>query len=66
MFGRQQPETDQIARDLIGQQLANAAFDAEAIELFAPIFSQGPKGLQFHGRTLRVEQIEFFFGVRTG
>lgn len=66
VFGRQQPESDQVARNLIGQQLTNAAFDAEVIELFAPIFSQGSKGLQFHGGTLRVELIEFFFGVRTG
>jgi hypothetical protein len=66
VLGCQQPKTDQVAGNLIRQQLANAAFDAELIELFAPIFSQGPKGLQLQGSPLRVELIEFFFGVRTG
>ena len=66
MFGSQEPETDQVARNLIGQQLADAAFDAEVIEPFAPIFSQGSKRLQLHQRALGVELIEFFFGGRTG
>ena len=65
MFGRQQPETDQIARDLIGQQLADAALDAEAIEFFAPVFSESSVGLQFDDRPLGMELIEFFFAART-
>jgi len=66
VFGSQQPEADQVARNLIRQHLADAAFDAEVIELFAPIFSQGSEGLQLDRWTLRVELVEFFFGVRTG
>lgn len=66
VFGSQQPEADQVAGDLICQQLADAAFDAEVIEPFAPVFSQGSKGLQHHGWPLRMKLKEFFFGVRTG
>jgi hypothetical protein len=63
---RQKPQANQIAGDLIRQKLADAAFDAEGLDPFAPVFAQGSKGLQFDGRALRVELIEFFFGVRTG
>ena len=66
VFGCQQPEADKVSRNLISQQLADAAFDAEMIESFVPIFSQGSKGLQFHRGTLRMKLEEFFFGVRTG
>lgn len=66
MFGRQQPEPDQIARDLIGQQLTDAALYAEAIELLAPVFSESPMGFQLDDRALGVELIEFFFAARTG
>lgn len=66
MLGSQEPEPDQVARDLIRQQLADAAFNAERIEFFAPIFSQGSEAFQLHDRALRVKLIEFFFGVRTG
>ena len=65
VFGQQQPEAHQIAGNLIGQELADAAFDAEVIELFPAILADGSKGLQFHGGTLGVELIEFFFAVRT-
>jgi len=65
VFGRQEPEPDQIARDLIGQQLADAAFDAEMIELFAPVFSEGSMGLYLDDRALGMELVEFFFVART-
>jgi hypothetical protein len=66
VFGRQQPKADQIARDFIGQQLADAALDAEMIELFAPVFSESSMGLQLDDRALGMELIEFFFAARTG
>jgi hypothetical protein len=46
--------------------LADAAFDAEVIQFFAPIFSQGSMGFHFHDRALGVELVEFFFEARTG
>jgi hypothetical protein len=45
--------------------LADAAFEAEVIELFPAILADGSKGLYVHGGTLGVELIEFFFAVRT-
>jgi hypothetical protein len=60
VFGQQQPEANQIAGNLIGQELADAAFEAEVIELFPAILADGSKGLYFHGGTLGVELIEFF------
>jgi hypothetical protein len=65
VFGYEQPEADQITGNLIGQELADAAFDAQVIELFPPILVDGSKGLHFHGGALGVELIEFFFAART-
>jgi hypothetical protein len=62
---RQQPEADQITGNLIGQELADAAFDAEVVELFPAVLADGSKGLQLQGGTLGVELIEFFFASRT-
>jgi hypothetical protein len=65
VFGYEQPEADQITGNLIGQELADAAFHAQVIELFPPILVDGSKGLHFHGGALGVELIEFFFAART-
>ena len=65
VFGGQQPEADQVTGNLIRQELADAAFEAAGIELFPAILADGTKGLQFHGGTLGVELIEFFFAART-
>jgi hypothetical protein len=66
VFRSQQPQADKVARDLIGQQLTDAAFDAEGGDLFSTISSQRAKGLDFHDWTLGVELIEFFFAIQTG
>ena len=65
VFGRQQPEAHEVAGDFIGQELADAAFEAAGIEFFPAISAQGAKALQFHGGALGVERIEFFFAART-
>jgi hypothetical protein len=46
--------------------LADAAFDAEGIELFPTVAAHAAKGFQFEGGTLGVEGIKFFFAGRTG
>ena len=66
VLGSQKPKTDEVAGNLIGQQLADAAFDAEMIDCLVPIFSVGAKGFQFYRRSLRIELIEFFFEGQTG
>lgn len=64
MFWSQQPKADQIAGDFIGQQLTNAAFNADYVDFFAAIFSGGAECLDLDRRSLRVELIEFFFAAQ--
>ena len=45
MFGNQQPEADQVSRDLVGQKLPHAAFQAGRIAGFAAGVSLGPLGV---------------------
>ena len=48
MFGSQQPEAEQVAGNLIRQELADAAFEAAGID-FSPVISvQGAKGFECH------------------
>ncbi len=63
--GRQQPEADEVAGNLIRQELTDAAFEAAGVELFPAILADGAEGLHFHEGTLGVERIEFFFAART-
>jgi hypothetical protein len=58
-------QMNQAAGNPIGQELADATFQAEMVDLFPAILADGSKGLQFHEGTLGVELIEFFFAVRT-
>ena len=60
VFGCQPPEADEIAGNLIRQELADAACEAAGVELFAAILADGAEGFQFHEGTLGVERIEFF------
>ena len=64
VFRRQKPQADHVARNLIGQELADAAFDAEMIDLFASVFAESSKCFHLHGRTLRMKLVEFFFVSR--
>lgn len=65
VFGGQQPEAHQVAGNLIRQELADAAFEAAGIDFFPAISAQGAKGLEFYGRALGMELVEFFFAART-
>ena len=66
VFRSQQPEANKVSGNLIRQQLADAAFDAEVIVLFAPILSKGAMGFHLYDRALRMELVEFFFEARIG
>jgi len=65
MLGRQKPETDLCARDLVGQQLADPAFEAALIAGFDADGAFGALGFD-RGRLRR--RVEFFFGtpIRSG
>jgi len=66
VFGNQQPQADQVARNLVGQQLTHAPFEAERIGRLGPHPAVGSIGFNVAchdpvGPTL----VEFFFGSRT-
>lgn len=61
VFGRQKPETDLRARNLIGQPLTNAALEASVIARFDAHGAFGAPGLH-RGQSWRVE---FFFEAPT-
>ncbi len=63
MFRRQKKQTDQSARDPVGQQLTDAAFDTALIARF---YADGAFGaLCFDRGRLGPERVEFFFGGPT-
>jgi hypothetical protein len=64
MFGDQEPETDQVAADLVGQELAQAAFDATRIARLGSDACGSALGLE-KGFGIRTVAIEFFFVSRT-
>jgi len=59
MLGRQKPEADLGAGDLVGQQLANAAFEASVIARFDAHGAFGALG--FDGGGEGSKRVEFFF-----
>ena len=59
-FGGEQPQAEKVARDLVGQELAYATFQAECVAGDGPGASLG--GLDRQGRLrVRTVAIEFFF-----
>ena len=66
VFRSQEPKANEIPGDSVGQQLADAAFNADYVGFFAAIFSGGPEGLDLDRGSLRVELIEFFFEAQSG
>ena len=64
VLGNQQPKADQVAGDLVGQQLPHAAFQAGRIARLGAGAFLGPLGLDLQF-TLRAVLIEFFFEART-
>jgi len=66
VFGQQEPETGQGAVDFIGQQLADAAFEAFGIGGLELLAQQAALGLNLCGKRAGAEDVEFFFAGRTG
>jgi len=65
MFGDQEPQADEGARDFVGKQLADVSFQAQGISgfLFEPLFCamSADRG----NRRMRVRGVEFFFEGRS-
>jgi hypothetical protein len=64
VFGHQQPQAQQVARDFIGQELADASFDAAGVGGLAADAFGGALGGDGGRRVLGVEGVEFFFVSR--
>jgi hypothetical protein len=64
VFGNQEPKAHHVAGDLVGQQLAHAAFQADRIARLRAGASARPLGLNLRF-ALRAVPIEFFFEART-
>jgi hypothetical protein len=56
---------NQAVGNPIGQELADAAFQAQVIELLPAILADGARASHFHRGTLGVELIDLFFAAQT-
>jgi hypothetical protein len=61
VLGRQEPDPDLIARNLVGQQLANLPLKAGWTAGLGALFAPGALGLDELGSGFRVTGVEFFF-----
>ena len=61
MLRSQEPDSDLVAGNLIGQQLANRTLKAGRIARFSALFASGPLGLDLLGHAFRATGVEFFF-----
>ncbi len=64
VLGNQPPQADEIAADLVGQQLTNAPFEAAGIAGFGFDARGGALGFQRRGLGVRTIAVEFFFAGR--
>ncbi len=64
VLGHEQPKSQEVGRDFVGQQLPHAALDASGITRLEPCAKQGALG--FDGRfSCRSVAMKFFFEVRS-
>lgn len=64
MVGEKQPDTDQVAGDFVGQQLADLTFQALRIGWGRALFLGGALGENRPGRRFGIKRLEFFFEGR--
>ena len=61
MFGRQKPDSDLVAGNLVGQQLAHRSLKTGWIARLSALFAPGALGLDLLGPAFRAAGVEFFF-----
>ena len=64
MLGQEQPQTDLVAGDLIGQQLAHLPLETRRVGRFQALAFGGALGEDGRGRRLGIKDVEFFFAGR--
>ena len=58
---RQEPDSDLVAGNFVGQQLTNGSFKTGRIAGLGALFASGPLGLDLLGWRFRATGVEFFF-----
>jgi hypothetical protein len=66
MFGDQQPQSQEVAGNFIGQKLANLAFQTGGVGLFDALAFSGALHRQQGGRVFGVQRAEFFLQAIIG
>lgn len=61
MFRGQEPDSDLVARNFVGQELANLSLKTGRITALGALFASGTLGLDLRWRRFRVTGVEFFF-----
>ena len=61
MLRRQEPDSDLVAGNLVGQQLANLSLKTGRIARLSALFAPGTLGLDLLRRAFRATGVEFFF-----
>ena len=61
MLRRQEPDSDLVAGNFVGQQLANRSLKAGRVARLSALFASGPLGLDLLGHAFRATGVEFFF-----
>ena len=65
MLRGQEPDSDLVAGNLVGQQLANRAFKTGRITGLRALLASGPLGLDLLGQAFRATGVEFFFATQS-
>jgi hypothetical protein len=65
MFGRQKPDSDLVAGNLFGQQLAHRSLKTGWIAWLSALFAPGALGLDLLGSAFRATGVEFFFATQS-
>ena|SRR5271165_6720898 len=64
MLRRQEPDSDLVAGNFVGQQLANLSLKAGRIARLSALFATGPLGLDLLGQAFRATGVELFLQTK--
>jgi hypothetical protein len=65
MLGRQEPDSDLVAGNFVGQQLANRSLKTGWIARLSALFASGALSLDLLGPAFRATGVEFFFATQS-
>jgi hypothetical protein len=65
MLRRQEPDSDLVAGNFVGQQLANRSLKTGWIARLSALFASGALSLDLLGPAFRATGVEFFFATQS-